>query len=100
MQIGTAVPTKEELAEVQHHFIQHISIFDDYSVGNYEKDALQKIDELFEKHDIVCLTGGSGLYQKAVLEGLDDFPKVDETNQRKTSIKFMKTKVLNLYKIN
>ena len=78
MQIGTAVPTEEELAEVQHHFIQHISIFDDYSVGDYEKDALEKIEILFKKHDIVCLTGGSGLYQNAVLKGLDDFPKVNK----------------------
>jgi len=78
MQIGTAVPTKEELAKVKHHFIQQISIFDDYSVGKYENEALQKIDELFEKHDIAFLTGGSGLYQKAILEGLDAFPKVDK----------------------
>jgi len=83
MEIGTAVPSAEELAEVKHHFIQHISIFDDYSVGDYEKEALQKIDELFEKYDIVILTGGSGLYQKSVLEGLDAFPKVDESIRRK-----------------
>lgn len=78
MNIGTAVPSKEELKAVPHHFIQHISIFDDYSVGKYEKDALKLIEEKFKQHHILCLTGGSGLYQKAVLEGLDDFPKVDK----------------------
>jgi tRNA dimethylallyltransferase len=78
MKIGTAVPSPEELNTVPHHFIQHLSIFDNYSVGKYEKDALSLIEEKFENHKVLCLTGGSGLYQKAVLEGLDDFPKVDE----------------------
>jgi len=77
MNIGTAVPGPEELSEVQHHFIQHKSIFDVYNVGNFEKDALSLLDDLFQKHDVLILTGGSGLYQKAVLEGLDDFPDVD-----------------------
>ncbi|OWW24895.1 tRNA (adenosine(37)-N6)-dimethylallyltransferase MiaA [Zobellia sp. OII3] len=77
MKIGTAVPTTEELAGAQHHFIQHISIFDSYSVGDFERDALQLLDKLFKTHDIVAMVGGSGLYTKAVTEGLDDFPKVD-----------------------
>ncbi|SIS66063.1 tRNA dimethylallyltransferase [Zobellia uliginosa] len=77
MKIGTAVPTTEELAGAQHHFIQHISIFDSYSVGDFERDALQLLDLLFKTHDIVVMVGGSGLYTKAVTEGLDDFPKVD-----------------------
>ncbi len=77
MNIGTAVPSQSELSEVRHHFIQHKSIFDDYNVGVFERDALKLIDELFHKYDTLILTGGSGLYQKAVLEGLDHFPDVD-----------------------
>ncbi|MBU2976241.1 tRNA (adenosine(37)-N6)-dimethylallyltransferase MiaA [Zobellia sp. B3R18] len=77
MRIGTAVPTPEELSQAKHHFIQHISIFDSYSVGDFERDALQLLETLFEKNHIVVMVGGSGLYTKAVTEGLDDFPKVD-----------------------
>ncbi len=79
MTIGTAVPTKEELKEAKHHFIQNLSIFDNYSVGDFEKDALKKIKELHTKNNIVILLGGSGLYIDAVLEGLDYFPKVAKT---------------------
>ena len=77
MKIGTAVPSDEELAAAKHHFIQNLSIFNDYSVGNFEKDALAKIKELHQKNDIVILLGGSGLYVDAILKGLDYFPKVD-----------------------
>jgi len=76
MNIGTAVPSAEELASAPHHFIQNISIFDDYSVGQFEKDALKKLDELFSKNRIVIMVGGSGLYTNAVLEGFDDFPEI------------------------
>jgi tRNA dimethylallyltransferase len=79
MTIGTAVPEKEELAEVTHHFIQNRSVFEDYNVGAFERDALNVLDTLFKKHNIVVMVGGSGLYVKAVLEGLDDFPKIDPT---------------------
>jgi len=75
--IGTAVPTKEELGQVTHHFIQNLSIFDQYSVGDFEKDALKKINELHKKNNVIILLGGSGLYVDAVLKGLDYFPKVD-----------------------
>ena len=76
MTIGTAVPEPEELAAVTHHFIQNRSIFDDYNVGAFEKDALAKLDELFLKNPIQIMVGGSGLYVDAVLKGLDYFPKV------------------------
>ena len=76
MKIGTAVPSDKELLEVPHYFIQHLSIQDPYSVGTYEKEALSLLAELFQKHQIVIFTGGSFLYQKAVLEGLDEFPAV------------------------
>jgi len=77
MKIGTAVPSSEELAAAPHHFIQNKSIFDNYSVGQFEKDALKKLDELFLKNNIIIMVGGSGLYTNAVLEGFDDFPEVD-----------------------
>lgn len=77
MQIGTAVPSKEELAAVPHHFIQHKSIFESYSVGDFEKEALALLSNLFKKHDCVIMVGGSGLYVDAVTKGLDEFPDVD-----------------------
>lgn len=77
MTLGTAVPSKDELNAAKHHFIQHISIFDTYNVGQFEKDAITKLDELFQKQNVVIMVGGSGLYVDAVLKGLDDFPKVD-----------------------
>ncbi|KRP26859.1 MAG: tRNA dimethylallyltransferase, partial [Cryomorphaceae bacterium BACL22 MAG-120619-bin32] len=77
MTIGTAVPNIDELLAAKHHFIKHISIFDEYNVGQFEKDALLKLDELFIKNSIQIMVGGSGLYLDAVLNGLDDFPEVD-----------------------
>lgn len=77
MTIGTAVPSKEELASAPHHFIQNKSIFETYTVGDYEKEALSKIDELFKTNDFVVLVGGSGLYVDAVIEGFDFFPEID-----------------------
>ena len=79
MKIGTAVPSDEELAEIPHHFIQNLSIHDNYSVGDFERDALEKLDELFQKYDSVVMVGGSGMFEKAVTEGLDEFPEVDKT---------------------
>ncbi|MDO6599767.1 tRNA (adenosine(37)-N6)-dimethylallyltransferase MiaA [Tenacibaculum sp. 1_MG-2023] len=76
MNIGTAVPDTEELAAAKHHFIQNISIFEEYSVGQFEKDALKKLDSLFEQNPIQIMVGGSGLYVDAVLKGLDYFPKI------------------------
>jgi hypothetical protein len=77
MEIGTAVPNKEELSLAKHHFIQHKSIFESYSVGDFERDALQLLEKLFEEKDTVIMVGGSGLYIDAVIRGLDDFPKID-----------------------
>jgi len=77
MAIGTAVPSEEELTAVQHHFIQSISIHDEYSVGHFETDAIKLLEELYQNHDTVVIVGGSGLYVDAVLKGLDDFPKVN-----------------------
>jgi len=78
MHIGTAVPEPEELAAATHHFIQHLSVDEDYSVGHYEKDAIKKITQLHKKYDTLVMVGGSGMYVDAVINGLDDFPPVKE----------------------
>lgn len=77
MKIGTAVPSDEELASAPHHFIQNKSIFDNYTVGDFEKEALSTLDSLFETNDFAVLVGGSGLYVNAVLQGFDSFPEID-----------------------
>ena len=77
MCIGTAKPNEHELQEVKHHFVGNVSINTLYSAGDFERDALKKLDELFVKKDIVAMVGGSGLYTKSVLEGLDEMPKAD-----------------------
>jgi tRNA dimethylallyltransferase len=77
MEIGTAVPSLEELNAVNHHFIQHKSVLESYSVGDFEKDAIALLETLFKTKDFVILVGGSGLYVDAVTKGLDNFPKVD-----------------------
>jgi tRNA dimethylallyltransferase len=77
MVIGTAVPEIDELAAAKHHFIQNRSIFDDYNVGTFERDALTTLNQLFKENPIQIMVGGSGLYVDAVLKGLDYFPKVD-----------------------
>lgn len=74
LSIGTAKPTREELMQAKHHFVNSHSISEAYSAGDFERDALALLEVLFQEHDIVVMTGGSGFYVKAVLEGLDDLP--------------------------
>ena len=74
MSIGTAKPDKQQLSEVKHHFIGHLSVHDYYNVSRFESDAIQLLQSLFEKHNIVFMVGGSGLYIDAVCNGIDDFP--------------------------
>jgi tRNA dimethylallyltransferase len=88
LSIGTAAPSKKELAAATHHFIHHKSIEEDYSVGDFEKEALAKTEELFKKHKLIILVGGSGLYVKSLLEGLDDFPEVDPEIRKELNEKF------------
>ncbi len=76
--IGTAAPSKKELAAAPHHFIHNRSIEEDYSVGDYERDAIEKLDKLFKDHELLILVGGSGLYIKSLIEGLDNFPEIDQ----------------------
>lgn len=76
MTIGTAVPSKEELEAANHHFIQNISIFEEYTVGDFEREAIAMLDELYKTNDFAVMVGGSGLYIDAVLKGFDDFPDI------------------------
>nr|WP_315223335.1 tRNA (adenosine(37)-N6)-dimethylallyltransferase MiaA [uncultured Flavobacterium sp.] len=77
MTIGTAVPSKKELQSAIHHFIQNKSILENYTVGDYEKEALNVLEELFKNNDFAVLIGGSGLYVDAILKGFDEFPEID-----------------------
>lgn len=79
MQIGTAKPTPEELASAPHHFVGHISIKQEYSVGDFVREALERLERLYQEYDIIIATGGSGLYIKSLCEGLDEFPTVPQT---------------------
>ena len=88
MTIGTAVPNQEELQSATHHFIQNKSIFENYTVGNYEKEALLKIEELFQNNDFVILIGGSGLYVDAILKGFDEFPEINPEVRSEVNSKY------------
>ena len=88
MKIGTAVPSEDELTTVPHHFIQNKSIFESYSVGDFEQEALSKLDELFQKNNIQIMVGGSGLYVDAVLKGFDDFPDIDDSIRTEINAKY------------
>lgn len=78
MHIGTAKPSTEELKGIPHHFLGHLSIADEYSVGEFEREVLKKLEELFQQYPIVIMTGGSGLFIQAVCRGLDDMPTLSE----------------------
>ena len=76
MSIGTAVPSKLELSKANHYFIHHKSVKDNYTVGDFQNDALKLIENLFKKDDFIILTGGSGMYMDAIVNGIDKFPKI------------------------
>jgi tRNA dimethylallyltransferase len=88
MRIGTAVPSDSELDSATHHFIQNKSIFENYTVGDFEKEAIQKLDELFLNNNVQILVGGSGLYVDAILKGFDDFPNIDNSIREKINADF------------
>tara|TARA_Y100000389_G_scaffold197397_1_gene231919 strand:+ start:141 stop:1034 length:894 start_codon:yes stop_codon:yes gene_type:complete len=83
MSIGTTVPSSEELAAVPHHFIQQKSIQNPYSIGDFQREALDLLKTLFKRKDKVILVGGSGMYADALIDGLDHFPKVDSSLRNK-----------------
>lgn len=77
LKIGTAVPGKEELERVPHHFIGTQSIYSYYNASMYEQEVLKRLEDLFQRYSHVIMTGGSGLYIKAVCEGIDELPRID-----------------------
>ena len=77
MNIGVAKPTDEQLQLVPHFFVNSHSITEEVNAGGFEQFALAAIETIFEKKDIAVMVGGTGLYIKAICEGLDSIPAVD-----------------------
>jgi tRNA dimethylallyltransferase len=103
LSIGTAKPSETLLAEVKHHFIGHISITEDYNISRFEQDAIKLLEELFERHEVVVMTGGSGLYIDAVCNGIDDQPEHDleirkqlNAEYKLSGIKYLQDELLRL----
>ena len=98
MTIGTAKPDATELAEVKHHFIDNLSIQEEYSVGDYERDALAVLDEIYKDNEVAIMVGGSGLFIQAVCEGLNEFPEVPKEIRAELSRLYQKHGVWILQK--
>lgn len=103
LSIGTAKPNAAELRRVPHHFVNSHSIAEAYSAGDFERDALALLDELFQEKDCVIMTGGSGLYIKAVCKGLDDLPRPEAglreelmRQLREDGLEYLQSEVLHL----
>ena len=90
LKIGAAPPSKEELAIVKHHFVHHLSINENYSIGQFEKDAINKITELFKAHNYLLLVGGSGLYIDAICNGIDNIPNISNNVREKINNEYEK----------
>lgn len=88
MNIGVARPSTEELQQAPHHFIASHSIQEEVTAATFEQYALQKTKELFQQHDTVVMTGGTGLYIKAFCEGLDEIPEVPPQVRSRISAKY------------
>ncbi len=98
MQVGTAKPSAEELAAVPHHFINSLNIGQAYSVGDFERDAIGLLEQLFRKKNVLVMAGGSGLYIRAVCDGLDQFPDVPHEVKRGLEDDFEKHGIVFLQK--
>ena len=94
LKIGAAPPSKEELAIVNHHFIHHLSINENYSIGQFEKDAIAKITELFKAHNYLLLVGGSGLYIDAICNGIDNIPNISNNVREKINNEYEKNGII------
>lgn len=76
MNIGTAKPSLQELNAVPHFFVNHCSINENYSVGQYEQECVTTIEELLKQGRSIIICGGTGLYMRAIIKGLDAFPEI------------------------
>ncbi len=99
MKIGTAMPSDVELAQAPHHFIGNLSVEDYYSIGQFEREAIAKIEELFIKNNVVIMVGGSMMYEKAVIQGLNDLPEANEENQSRLEQIFNEEGIESVQKI-
>ena len=97
LSIGTAKPTVEEMDGVPHHFIDSHSITDELNAGKFELLALSLLDKLFETKDDVILTGGSGLFIDAVVNGFDDMPKISAEIRKSLNDAFSKKGIKPLF---
>ena len=88
MSIGTAVPTEAELSRIKHYCIQHKSIFDTYTVGDFRHETLLLLKKLFQNNDYVILTGGSGLYMDSIVKGIDFFPEINKNVRKELNYNF------------
>jgi tRNA dimethylallyltransferase len=98
MSIGTAVPLKNELKKIDHYCIQHKSIKETYTIGDFKDEAHKILKKLFKNNDFVIMTGGSGLYMDSVVSGLDDFPKIDPVIREGLNKKFKSNGIIYLQK--
>ena len=88
MSIGTAVPTQLELSKIKHYCIQHKSIFDTYTVGDFRHETLLLLKKLFQNNDYVIITGGSGLYMDSIVKGIDFFPEINKNVREELNYNF------------
>lgn len=86
--IGTAKPSKNNLKKVKHHFINHISIHEDYNVGIYNTQTNKILESIYKKKKIVILVGGTGLYANSIINGIDKFPKIKSSIKDKLNLIF------------
>ncbi|AWU43996.1 tRNA (adenosine(37)-N6)-dimethylallyltransferase MiaA [Blattabacterium sp. (Cryptocercus kyebangensis)] len=98
LKIGSSIPTIEELQLVPHHFIGHLTIHQIYNAKYFERESLEKIKKLFHKYSILIMVGGSGLYEKAVTDGLSDIPDIDLNIRNNLIFNFKKKGILFLQK--
>lgn len=96
MEIGTAVPSPEQLSAVKHYFIRFLSVHDYYSASIYERDVLKLLPELFGRNKIVIMTGGSAMYIDAVCKGIDDIPDVDPAIREKYNRMYLENGISSL----
>lgn len=75
-EIGTAKPEAFMLKAIKHHFVNSLSIEEEYTAGQFERDALLVLHNIFEQHNLAVMVGGSGLYVRAVCEGFDEMPEI------------------------
>jgi tRNA dimethylallyltransferase len=96
MQIGTAIPSDEELGTVPHHLIGNLSIHDYYNVFKFEKEALKIASELFQTKNSALLVGGSGLYIDTICNGIDEMPDADPEIREQLNQTFLKEGIIPL----